>query len=874
MHVVNFPFRLDVGKMGNQVQIRIRKTENEARRIVVSLVNSGAPVALGETDTAVLRAVKPDDTIIMAECEITGNVITSILDNQFAAVVGPVQCELQVFGAEGGQTLYSPQFEVYVEGTLYDDSSVESSDEFSALTAALSKVTNIAAAEDGRVLAEQGRVSAEQERVTAEQGRVSAEEKRVEDEEDRADAESDRVYAESQRALAEQGRVSAEQARVSAEQARVAAEQKREQDSAETIQELEAAAEAYTTVSATASTLSAGSQATASATLSEADGLKLVFGIPAGPQGPQGVKGDTGATGATGPQGPQGPQGVPGPKGDTGATGPQGVPGPQGETGPQGPQGTPGPQGATGPAGLGVPSPTADDAGKVPVVNADGTGYELGAVQVSVDATLTQEGKAADAKATGGAIAAITPDDDAVNGKPWTSLKIVDTLCAPFSAEGNPVTCTPVEGYPLSVQASWEPRQEGEGDPSPDNVRPITGLDSVQVMRCGKNLMPYNKPSPSTYTANGITFTWNDDGSIHIIGTAAEKVDSNIMRFDDFSIPPGEYRMISPSALGVFPQFVVKKANTGANFWYSANNITIESGDVPQYFYVSVNAGAVVDTTVYAFLSYGSEMPSVEDYAPYTGTTATLTLPETIYGGTVDAVTGEGSEEVHGVQFNGTEAWTQAAAGSTELSYFEHVFPDSADLLPSSAGSVALARRSQKISHFKIGNPYSENVDDAGWVYSAASIDAAVARIRASRFENVEDWNAYLAAQAAAGTPVTIAYKLATPTTFQATGGQSLPALPGTNTVYTDADAVRVEGRTVSSGGVPITTSEMNEMLDEILPIPQAAGMEQSLNLLGVQTGLSDTDSVAPDVQTMAQALRVLGVDVGNEGGVQHGVQR
>lgn len=744
MHVVNFPFRLDVGKMGNQVQIRIRKTENEARRIVVSLVNSGAPVALGETDTAVLRAVKPDDTIIMAECEITGNVITSILDNQFAAVVGPVQCELQVFGAEGGQTLYSPQFEVYVEGTLYDDSSVESSDEFSALTAALSKVTNIAAAEDGRVLAEQGRVSAEQERVTAEQGRVSAEEKRVEDEEDRADAESDRVYAESQRALAEQGRVSAEQARVSAEQARVAAEQKREQDSAETIQELEAAAEAYTTVSATASTLSAGSQATASATLSEADGLKLVFGIPAGPQGPQGVKGDTGATGATGPQGPQGPQGVPGPKGDTGATGPQGVPGPQGETGPQGPQGTPGPQGATGPAGLGVPSPTAQDAGKVPVVNAGGTGYELGDVQASVDATLTQEGKAADAKATGDAIAAITPDDDAVNGKPWTSLKIVDTLCAPFTAEGNPVTCTPVEGYPLSVQARWEPRQEGSGDPSPENVRPITGLDAVTVTLSG-------------------------------------------------------------------------------------------------------SAG--------------------------TGTTATLALPETIYGGTVDAVTGAGMENWRYRELDGTEG---SSLGNIDASDTIQQFnlriidpqtdaelPCMCNILPQTAavtGGKVLGIYHYSQSTFVFGFPRAP-LREYGFIDGNTET-------------YITAFMAFLAAQAAAGTPVTIAYKLATPTTFQATGGQSLPALPGTNTVYTDADAVRVEGRTVSSGGVPITTSEMNEMLDEILPIPQAAGMEQSLNLLGVQTRLSDTDSVAPDVQTMAQALRVLGVDVGNEGGVQHGVQR
>lgn len=203
-------------------------------------------------------------------------------------------------------------------------------------------------------------------------------------------------------------------------------------------------------------------------------------------------------------------------------------------------------------------------------------------------------------------------------------------------------------------------------------------------------------------------------------------------------------------------------------------------------------------------------------YVPYTGTTATLTLPETVYGGELDAVTGAGSEEVHGVQFNGTETWSQAAGGNLGLLYFEYAFPDSTDLLPSSEGSIILARQSQKISHFKIGNPYSENVDDAGWVYSTGSSVVASARIRASRFENVEDWKSYLAAQAAAGTPVTIAYKLATPTAFQATGGQSLPALPGTNTIYTDADSVTVTGR-----ADPVQT--INALNDRIAALEDAA---------------------------------------------------
>ena len=108
-----------------------------------------------------------------------------------------------------------------------------------------------------------------------------------------------------------------------------------------------------------------------------------------GPVGPQGPQGDPGPVGPQGPQGDPGPEGPAGPKGDTGDTGPKGDPGEQGEqgpkgdtgpAGPQGPKGDTGEAGPQGPAGLGLPTPTAADAGKVPTVNADGTGYALQSV--------------------------------------------------------------------------------------------------------------------------------------------------------------------------------------------------------------------------------------------------------------------------------------------------------------------------------------------------------------------------------------------------------------------------------------------------------------------------------------------------------------
>jgi len=108
---------------------------------------------------------------------------------------------------------------------------------------------------------------------------------------------------------------------------------------------------------------------------------------PQGNPGPQGIQGEQGATGPAGPRGEQGEQG---PQGEQGLPGKDGAQGPQGKQGPQGPEGKPGKD------GLGLPVPTEQDAGKVPMVDAAGTGYELGEVNSggSVDAyTKTESDK-------------------------------------------------------------------------------------------------------------------------------------------------------------------------------------------------------------------------------------------------------------------------------------------------------------------------------------------------------------------------------------------------------------------------------------------------------------------------------------------------
>ena len=64
-----------------------------------------------------------------------------------------------------------------------------------------------------------------------------------------------------------------------------------------------------------------------------------------------------------------------------------------------------------------------------------------------------------------------------------------------------------------------------------------------------------------------------------------------------------------------------------------------------------------------------------------------------------------------------------------------------------------------------------------------------------SNFSNVEELQSYLAAEKAAGTPVTIVYETIAREAFSAEGASPIPALSGINTLYTDADRLTVSGR-------------------------------------------------------------------------------
>lgn len=448
---------------------------------------------------------------------------------------------------------------------------------------------------------------------------------------------------------------------------------------------------------------------------------------PVNLMGPQGAPGQTGNPGPQGEPGPIGPPGPQGEKGETGATGPQG---PQGIQGPIGPQGPPGPQGETGPAG--PQGPPGQD------------GVQL--------------------------------NDSAVNAtEAWSSKKIVDTLCPEFSVSGNPVTCHPVEGYSLSAVVTLNPKQAGSGDPSPENVRPISGYDSVTMNVRGKNLLSDENFQSSE--KNGITFTKMGNGVVHIEGTATGSSDSVIV-YDVPQLPPGTYYGISQ-----YLNVVVKKASTGSNVWYDVlNGVTIEIGDVVQYYYFAVQASITVNGSFYIFLAPGESAFSASDFELYQpGTTATLALPETIYGGTVDAVTGVGSNEA--IMFELAIADmnnTESCPGWKNVANLREV-----------TGANYNSRL--KNEHFKACNIVKSAfyTDYLGYFGINTALTNSVLYLTKDTFGLTQtQWKKQYP-----DLVLQLCLKRISPEPFQATGNQPLPAVAGLNTVYTDGDSLAVTGR-------------------------------------------------------------------------------
>ena len=193
-----------------------------------------------------------------------------------------------------------------------------------------------------------------------------------------------------------------------------------------------------------------------------------------------------------------------------------------------------------------------------------------------------------------------------------------------------------------SLVVNIEPVQSGSGDPAPDNVRPISGWTGANVTRTGKNLLP----KFSNHSASGLTFSVGEDGSVSVSGTStAGNVSVNYWLPDTLvKMLAGKTVMLSGggSSAAYIQMRLVASSTTYKTTEASGKVSFAVPADVTQ-IRVDINvptSGTTVSSVFYPQLEFGSADTA---YEPYAGTTLPISWQSeagTVYGGTLDVLTG------------------------------------------------------------------------------------------------------------------------------------------------------------------------------------------------------------------------------------------
>lgn len=405
-----------------------------------------------------------------------------------------------------------------------------------------------------------------------------------------------------------------------------------------------------------------------------------------------------------------------------------------------------------------VPPPTPEDAGKALVVKEDGTGLKY------------------DDLPGGAGI------DDAViaTNSTWSSRMVVDSLAPAFSETGSVVTCNPVANYPLSIQAQIVPVQEGTGDPSPDNVRPISGRTGVNLWAGGKNIIDVEKYGD--LSKSGVQITVDPENqTITIDGTTSGAI-SSIPVSTSLHIPAGnvEYSIrvipvagtITPNSEGMYGTFTFGNRlrpidRVSAPLNGGENNKSLNTSDICYSLYIQSG----ISFENYTIKVQVEVSPASTSYTPYNPSSKKITVPfgQTVYGGTLDWTTGVLTITHEKVIFDGSEEWAFGSQFNGYSSSKEHKYKD--EFLP--ICNIAKGAIRNEITGYSIRANYN-SFRFQGF---------------ADKYPDVDSFKAFLQTQNAE-----IIAELVTPITVQLTP-QEILALSGVNTIYADTGDVTVAGR-------------------------------------------------------------------------------
>ena len=339
---------------------------------------------------------------------------------------------------------------------------------------------------------------------------------------------------------------------------------------------------------------------------------------------------------------------------------------------------------------------------------------------------------------------------------------------------------------PLKIEADLEPIQDGSGDPSPDNVRPITGHEGAVVTDTGANIWGGEKMADDMVAAvndaSGCAKGSDTDGNYVFLN--ASNAINGVEVFNTFK-ENTQYTII----------LKVKKNNTNKSLNLRINytngtfeNVALVDTPTADTVYTSVvtttNGKSVQNIALMwgsgiAYLYYDNcgvfeGVLTADQFEPYSGSSVTLTFGSTVYGGKL-TVNEDGSGKVvseYGEQDLGDLSWTY----TTDDSYAGSPYFASGNVTGKLAGSNDMICERYGVA---VNRGSIQNGKIAPW-------NSTNALSLACRDDAYTDATTFKTAV----TGTKLVFKLAAPITITLSPGQ-VNALLGNNTVWVD-DATSV----------------------------------------------------------------------------------
>ena len=398
----------------------------------------------------------------------------------------------------------------------------------------------------------------------------------------------------------------------------------------------------------------------------------------------------------------------------------------------------------------------------------------------------------------------------------WSSMKKLIWLRG-SGASGGLLPWTEFTGNPLQFDApkahalkscvvSIEPIQSGSGDPSPDNVRPISGWNSARLYRTGKNLLSptlykgvqYNPSNGAVFdtTLASPQFTDNGDGTFSLSTSATWKYFCMLLPCHGM---PRFHLKIKGESTGQFGRTtgfldkdlkVISASNNTSASWTFEENYTPSSNPQRAYFYIVLTNRATASATITITEPQIelSEEGVASAYEPYSGSSLTLPFGQTVYGGTAS--------------YNGDGTWTvtvtEVAKHASGLTWANNAS------YANTFNGDGFTNRKLKINGSNANGCYCDTykwytsgevgASSGGIALANASSGslAAMSRIYI-KDTNFADKNEFVASFTEHD-PL-IVCPLATPTTFTITTAELFDALQGRNVMWTDCKNLTVEAK-------------------------------------------------------------------------------